>query len=170
MERFHELTKETQDYIDRSFSAYLFYTTMEDGDRYYECSSCRKSGVVSRYRRTEREQDYVLDHAKHNDTVRCPFCGRVCTLKNNGKAKKRLNLWEERRYVLCEIGENGEVLLRALDTWRGYGNTFALPTIVEKRRYILTPGKVEVWDYHTYYQRWSETKRTQADAFQGKQP
>ena len=168
MERFHELTEETKDYIDWRFSVYLFYTTMEDGDRYYECSSCRQSGVISRYRKMEREQDYVLDHAKHNDTVRCPFCGRVCTLKNNGKAKKRKNLWEERRYVLCEIGEHGEVLLRALDTWRGYGNTFAVPTIVEKRRYILTPGKVEVWDYNYYYKKWTETKRTQADAFPDK--
>lgn len=168
MERFHELTEETMAYIDRRFSVYLFYTTMEDGDRHYECSSCRQGGVVSRYRRMEREQDYILDRAKHNDTVRCPFCGRVCTLKNNGKAKKRKSLWEERRYVLCEIGDNGEVLLRALDTYRGYGNTFALPTIEEKRRYILTPGKVEVWDYNHYYQKWSQTDRTRADAFPDK--
>ncbi len=168
MERFHELTEETKEYIDRRFSVYLFYTTMADGDRYYECSSCRQSGVVSRYRRMEREQDYVLDRAKHNDTVRCPFCGRVCTLKNNGKTKKRKSLWEERRYVLCEIGEHGEVLLRALDTWRGYGNTFALPTIAETRRYILTPGKAEVWDCNWYRQDWRRTERTQADAFHDK--
>ena len=164
MERFKEISEEVRDYIDKQYTAYLFYTTLENKDRYYECSRCRQSGIVPKIKRTEREADRTLERAKHNDKGMCPFCGTVCTLKNNGIAKKRLNLWEERRFVLVETTEAGEVLLRSLDTWRGYANIECRPHIEETKRFVLYPGGYEVYQ-KKYYGRWNRLKKSIADAF-----
>ena len=164
MERFKPITEEIEEYIDKQYTAYLFYTTLENKDRYYECSRCRQSGIVPKIKRTEREADRTLERARHNDKAMCPFCGTVCTLKNNSIAKKRLNLWEERRFVLVETTEAGEVLLRALDTWKGYANIGCRPHIEEKKRFILYPGGYEVYK-KDFYDRWNHVKKSRSDAF-----
>ena len=164
MERFKPISDEDLDYIDKRFTAYLFYNTM-NGGRYYECSSCRQEGFIPKLKRTETDADWILERAKHNDKVRCPFCGAVCTLKNNGISKKRLNLWERRWFVLIEVTEAGEVLLRALDTWKGYANFQNRPHIEEKRRWILSPGKYEYYGKSDYSGEWWRVEKSITDAF-----
>lgn len=164
MDRFKPIKEEDLEYIDKRFTAYLFYNRL-DGGRYYECSRCRQSGIIPKIRRTDCEADRALENAIHNNIVRCPFCGAVCTMKNSGIAKGRKSLWEERKFVIVETTEAGEVLLRALKAYRGYGNFNAMPGIDETKRWVLTPGKVEIWECG-FYGRWNKLKRSLKDAFQ----
>lgn len=164
MERFRPIPEEDLDYIDKKITAYLFYHKVTGG-RYYECSRCRQSGTIMNVKRQESEADRTLERAGHNDLVLCPFCGTVCTLKNSGIAKERKSLYEEKRFVLVEKTEAGEVLLRALTACRGYANFNAFPNVYESKRWVLTPGKAEVYE-HSYYSGWRKLRRSLKDAFQ----
>ena len=164
MDRFKPISDEDLDYIDKKFTAYLFYHKT-DGGRYYECSCCREEGIVPDLKQEMTPEDYDRRIAKHGDKVLCPFCRAVCMLKNSGIAKERKNLGEERRFVLVETTEAGEVLLRALCTWRGYLPAKSCVEIRETKRWILTPGNAEIWEY-SYYSGWGKLGRSLKDAFQ----
>lgn len=67
------------------FDHYLFYRTEKGGRRFWT-SCCGKAGYfIPRYEEIMQAANYDISFGKHNDTARCPFCGRLATIKCIGK-------------------------------------------------------------------------------------
>lgn len=138
---FQELTEQEIKDIDGLFPQYLFYTAFPNGDREYRCTRCRSTTVQSRIRRTSTPEDRKLMNAYHGDVTRCPICGAVTTVKSLGKSKLRKNLWHREKVVVIHAINPEHVEARCYFAERDYEyNPTPQTEIIEKSRYLLTPG------------------------------
>lgn len=139
---FEELTEREKELIDNLFPHYLFYKTLPNGDREFQCSHCRQSFVKSHLARTSSYEDRELMRVRHGDLRRCPLCGAVTTVKNLGKSKQRKNLWHREKVVVIHAVNHDRIEARCYFTEKDYEYS---PTpkieLIEKSRYLLTPGK-----------------------------
>lgn len=153
MPKFKDFTKAEMEEINRLFTPYLFYETLPGGERYFECSSCNKSFEV-RYKKLMINDDYELLRVGHNETAKCPICGRVCTVKNKGKAKGCKTLYEEQRVVaIHKINENYVQAIGRI-AYKSYHYDYR-PRIrflnYNQSNYIFRPGEVIQYKKVDYY-------------------
>lgn len=138
---FKELTDREIKDIDGLFPQYLFYDTLPNGDREYQCTHCRSTTVQQRFKRTTTPEDRKLINARHGDIARCPICGAVTTVKSLGKAKSRKNLWHREKVVVIHAVNPERVEARCYYAERNYENSPTPKTeLIEMSRYLLTPG------------------------------
>lgn len=156
MPKFRDFTKAEMFEINRLFTPYLFYETLPSGARYYECSSCNKSFEAG-YKKLMTNDDYELLRVGHNESARCPICGRVCTVKNKGKAKGCKNLYEEQRVVALHKINKNYVQAVAKIAYKSYGYNYR-PEVrfldYNQSKYIFRPGNVVQYkkDYYSEHQ------------------
>ena len=71
----------------------------------YRCTACGERFFASKEERPE------LFRRKHNDTMRCPNCGRTVTIKHLGKVRQGLNLSKSEAVTFINVTETGAVCL-----------------------------------------------------------
>ena len=139
---FEELTERDAELIDNLFPHYLFYDTLPNGDREFQCSHCRQRFIKSHIARTSSYEDRDLMHVRHGDLRCCPLCGAVTTVKNLGKSKQRKNLWCREKVVVIHAVNHDRVEARCYFAEKDYEYSPAPKTeLIEKSRYLLAPGK-----------------------------
>ena len=139
---FEELAERDTELIENLFPHYLFYDTMPNGDREFQCSHCRQKFVKSRLKRTISYEDRELMHVGHGDLRCCPLCGAVTTVKNLGKSKQRKNLWCREKVVVIHAANHDRVEARCYFAEKDYVYSPTPKTeLIEKSRYLLTPGE-----------------------------
>lgn len=160
MPKFRDFTQREMEEINHLFEPYLFYETLPGGERYFECSSCNKS-FEARYKKLMTNDDYELLRVGHNETVRCPVCGRVCTVKNKGKAKGCKNLYEEQRVVAIHKINKNYVQAIGRIAYKSYNYDYR-PRIrflnYNQSNYIFRPGKAVQYKKDSYYYGPHQTK------------
>lgn len=153
MPKFKDFTKAEMEEINYLFTPYLFYKTLPGGERYFECSSCNKS-FEARYKKLMTNDDYELLRVGHNETATCPICGRVCTVKNKGKAKGCKNLYEEQRVVAIHKINKNYVQAIGRIAYKSYNYDYR-PRIrflnYNQSNYIFRPGEVIQYKKGDYY-------------------
>lgn len=138
---FQDLTETETRAIDGLFPQYLFYDTLPNGDREFQCTHCRKKFIQSRVKRMLTEEDRQLMRSGHGDIARCALCGSVATVKSLGKAKTRKNLWHREKAVVIHAAAHDRVEVRCYFCEKDYEQTPTPKTeLIEKSRYLLTPG------------------------------
>ena len=138
---FEELTERDAELIDNLFPHYLFYDTLLNGDREFQCSHCRQRFVESRLKRIISYEDREFMHVGHGDLRCCPLCGAVTTVKNLGKSKQRKNLWCREKVVVIHAVNHDRVEARCYFAEKDYVYSPTPKTeLIEKSRYLLTPG------------------------------
>lgn len=138
---FEELTDGEKKAIEGLFPDYLFYKTLPNGDREFQCSHCRQSFIRHRLARTSTPEDRQLFARKHGDLGRCPCCGAPVTVRNLGYSKQRLGLWHREKVVIIHAVSYDRVEIRCFFAERDYEPTPMPETeLTEKSRYLLTPG------------------------------
>lgn len=139
---FEELTERDAELIDNLFPHYLFYDTLPNGDREFQCSHCRQRFVESRLKRIISYEDREFMHVGHGDLRCCPLCGAVTTVKNLGKSKQRKNLWCREKVVVIHAVNHDRVEARCYFAERDYVYSPTPKTeLIEESRYLLTPGE-----------------------------
>lgn len=139
---FEELTERDKELIDNLFPHYLFYKTLPNGDREFQCSHCRQRFIKSHIARTSSYEDRELMHVRHGDLRCCPLCGAVTTVKNLGKSKQRKNLWCREKVVVIHAVNHDRVEARCYFAEKDYVYSPTPKTeLIEKSRYLLTPGE-----------------------------
>ena len=139
---FEELTERDTELIENLFPHYLFYDTLLNGDREFQCSHCRQRFIKSHIARTSSYEDRELMHVRHGDLRCCPLCGAVTTVKNLGKSKQRKNLWCREKVVVIHAVNHDRVEARCYFAEKDYEYSPAPKTeLIEKSRYLLTPGE-----------------------------
>lgn len=153
MPKFRDFTKAEMEEINRLFTPYLFYETLPSGARYYECSSCNQS-FEAEHKKLMTNDDYELLRVGHNESVRCPLCGRYCTVKNKGKAKGCKNLYEEQRVVAIHKINKNYVQAIGRVAYKSYSYDYR-PRIrfldYNQSNYVFRPGKVIQYKKADYY-------------------
>ena len=155
MPKFKDFSKSDMKEINELFTPYLFYETTPKGNRIFECSHCNSIFEVG-FKRLTDQFDFELITSGHNDIARCPKCGRVCTVKNKGKAKSCKNLYEEKRVVVLKRINENYVQAIAKIACKQYSEYNHRPNIqfltYNQSRYIFRPGKVT--QYKNSYYGW----------------
>ncbi len=157
MPHIHEITKRDLEEINSLFTKYLFYKTLPDGNRQFECTHCNAEFTAGLNKRTVTDSDNELMRARHNEVARCPKCGSVGTVKSIGKAKECKNLYEEQRIVVFyRINEN-YVQAIARIAIKEYNACLHRPQIyfskINQSNYYFRPGKVTQYhkDYYDFH-------------------
>lgn len=104
-----------------SFSRYGIYKEESKGKAEFECTHCKKSGVVDRSR----------IRLRNNEKGECPFCGRRVTYKARGMMP--CQIVDERWFIYVERQEEG-FLLRYFKAWRRIKSDTALKDSISKKR------------------------------------
>lgn len=139
---FEELTERDAELIDNLFPHYLFYDTLPNGDREFQCSHCRQRFIKSHLARTISYEDREFMHVGHGDLRCCPLCGAVTTVKNLGKSKQRKNLWCREKVVVIHAVNHDRVEARCYFAEKDYVYSPTPKTeLIEKSRYLLTLGE-----------------------------
>lgn len=156
---FEELTEREKELINNLFPHYLFYDTLPNGDREFQCSHCRQRFVKSRLKRTISYEDREFMHVGNGDLRCCPLCGAVTTVKNLGKSKQRKNLWCREKVVVIHAVNHDRVEARCYFADKDYEYSPAPKTeLIEKSRYLLTPGNAVKFTARYYNSEFYSTK------------
>lgn len=149
---FPVFTAEDVERVNELFAHYVFFTTAPDGGRYCECSGCRKSFRVEGLPRTITPEWRAFMAAKHNDTVRCPKCGREAKLKNKGICKSAASLEAWGRVILFHVRED-TVYAQAYFIRKRYGPGRWRPEVeyLCKAIYTFRPGEARGWRWRHNY-------------------
>lgn len=149
MPEFPMPTEEELAAVNDLFEPYVFYKTVKDG-RLLTTSCCGKKSVLyPTVRRTETPENREFLAAKHNDEVRCPFCGRPAELRCAGIRRDSLAEWQP---VLFLREMDGDIL--ALGVWarKIYSDTTRLwkgPEYHIVSAYRFSPGRAV--QYENYW-------------------
>lgn len=156
---FEELTDKEIKSIDDIFPHYLFYKTLPNGDREFHCSHCRQRFTVSYLMRTVTPEKEELVHARHGDAARCPLCGFRAEVKSIGKCKQRKNLWHREKAVVIHAVNHDRVEARCYFAEKDYEYGLTPKTeLIEKSRYLLTPGNAVKFTARYYNSEFYSTK------------
>ena len=111
----------------------------------YRCTACGERFYASKEERPE------LFRRKHNDTMLCPNCGRVVTIKHLGKVRQGLNLSQRTAVTFINVAGGGAVCLESGIAFYDYNGerdpAYADMdiTFIAKRRYYMEQGTVMEW-------------------------
>lgn len=111
----------------------------------YRCTACGERFFASKEERPE------LFRRKHNDTLRCPNCGRLVTIKHLGKVRQGLNLSQRTAVTFINVAEGGAVCFESGIAFYDYNGerdpAYADMdiTFISKRRYYMAQGTVMEW-------------------------
>jgi hypothetical protein len=83
---FPTLSQAELDEVNGYYMPYVFYKSRKDG-RDVSCTTCHNHQFIPFLKELETPEDWEFMASKHNDAVRCPFCGAEATLKNVGSCK-----------------------------------------------------------------------------------
>lgn len=145
--KFKELTKSELKEIENLFQHYLFYETLKNGDRRFECSACKKEFLRSPTARTITPRDRELMSVHHNDKTHCPICGAAVTAKNLKKAKSKKNLWARKKVVIIHAVNQNRVEARCFYAVKDYEwSTTPKMKLREISRYLFTPGSARKFE------------------------
>ena len=154
MSKFRDITEKEIEEINKLFTGYLFYETLPSGERLFECSHCNKIFTVGQ-KRVMHNEDYELITAGHNEDVRCPKCGKICTVKNKGKAKSCKNLYEEQRVVVFHKINKNYIQAVCRIAVKQYSEYCHRPKVQflgwNQSNYIFRPGTVVQYKKSDYY-------------------
>ena len=101
------LKKELQE-VDGLFKQYAFFKKTREG-KLLTTTCCKREEVLFRdLQRVMNADDYSIVYGKHNDRIKCPFCGREVYLKDIGRLGKRKGL-EEYLPVLFLTRRKGKI-------------------------------------------------------------
>lgn len=138
--------------VNSFFKAYVFYKNTPEG-RLLTTSCCGKQDKKWPVKsRINDDNDMTLSHGKHNDEVRCPYCGAASQLKEISRLGKKKRLLEYQPVVFLKE-RKGE--LYALGAWamKDYrGELTEVPVYKITRLYHFAPGQAE--QYETHYGNW----------------
>lgn len=145
--KFKELTKAELKKINDLFQTYLFYETLPSGDRQFYCTHCNRSFLQSTAKRKRlwTSRDSIRMNLQHNDFgAECPLCKTLGKIKNIGKCKKRINLYQANKVAVIHKVNDNCVQIRAYYCSKNFQYDL-MPNVYlyERARYILTPGKAE---------------------------
>lgn len=161
-ERFPEVTKDLMNQCNQVFTRYVFYKTLDSGDKECWCTSCGKHYVFPANKRTWTTKDTAFLYGRHNKFGICPKCGRRIMFKSIGAAKQRKNLWEQRKVVFLLPKGKNKVFARAYYAYKDYTDSLT-PEIrlSETSKYLWTPGNARMWKltwgYYSHSE-WTERK------------
>lgn len=157
---FQELTEQEIKDIDGLFPQYLFYDTLPNSDREFQCTRCRNTTAQQRLKRTTTPEDRKLMNAHHGDIARCPICGAVASVKSLGKSKLRRNLWHREKVVVIHAVNPERVEARCYFAERNYEYRPTPKTeLIEKSRYLLTPGNAVRFNASYYNEDFYSTNK-----------
>ncbi len=111
----------------------------------YRCTACGERFYASKEERPE------LFRRKHNDTMRCPNCGREVTVKHLGKVRQGLNLSQSTAVTFINVAGGGAVCFESGIAFYDYNGerdpAYADMdiTFISKRRYYMAQGTVMEW-------------------------
>lgn len=111
----------------------------------YRCTACGERFYASKEERPE------LFRRKHNDSMLCPNCERVVTVKMLGKVRQGLNLSQRTAVTFINVAGNGAVCLESGIAFYDYNGerdpAYADMdiTFIAKRRYYMEQGTVMEW-------------------------
>ncbi len=110
-------TKEIKE-AEHLFKDYIFF---EDArlERQLTTTCCGRNTKWQKLQRTMTVNDTAISYGIHNQTAKCPFCGREVTLKNIKRSGKRKNL-KECKNVLFLTERKGTLYAIAANGYRGY--------------------------------------------------
>ena len=162
MPKFKDFTKAELEEINDLFESYLFYESLPSGAKHFECSHCNQEFKIGFPQRMISDDEYTLYTTQHNGCAKCPKCGRVCTVKNIGKAKTCKNLYEEQRVVaIHRINENYVQVIGRVAV-KDYSGLSYRPKIrflpYNQSNYVFRPGRVTQYKRDSVYSNWHETK------------
>lgn len=132
--------------VNDLFDHYMFYRWEDRDTMQVWTSCCHRKGTVHRISREEVYERYELITAKHNERIKCPYCGRVVQKKDVGKIGKGLNLRAYKDAAVVHVREDG-VYITAVYARKEYdparNSLFtALPEVSLKSAYRFRPGEV----------------------------
>ena len=111
-----------------SFSRYGIYKETSKGKAEFECTYCKKIGVVDRSK----------VRLRNNEKGECPFCGSKVTYKARGKMPYQIV--DERWFIYVDRQEKG-FLLRYFNAKRHIKNDACIETSIFKKRKKVMSGE-----------------------------
>ena len=142
-------TEKELEKVNGLFVPYVFYRTVKGG-RELTTSCCgRDRAFYPGSQRTETPKHRKFMASRHNDAVRCPFCGRKATLKAIGRKRGGLAEWVP---VLFLREREGNLL--ALGVWAR--KLYRDGTLADRPEYRITnvyrfaPGRAVQYEHESY--------------------
>ena len=103
-----DITDEQDEELAKLFPHYLFFRNeWQVGGRSFACSGCNQHWHEPPLVRTVTPEWRQAMQGKHNQLARCPRCGRVVTLKNEGITRGGDKLWIQIPVLFLLAAEDG---------------------------------------------------------------
>lgn len=154
LESFPVLSQEDVDGCNDLFRRYIIYQTEKDGRRVWT-SCCHKNGELLPFlERLETPEREKAKYARHNEYIRCPFCGKYATVKCRGKFKGWRATYERVPVVFLHTAEDGSIYAQAYIAVKRYGeDPSGYPQIGFDSAYYFYPsGGIMFWKgWGSYY-------------------
>lgn len=157
--RFKALCQADKKAINDCFTPYLFYEQINrQGDREFTCSHCGATYVVPATARTTTDDIWELQRVRHNEEYHCLKCRTHAIVKNKGKAKACVNLYESQRVCVIQTAGENKVFIRCFHTEKSYHSGGYNPEIkyLECGRYYLSPTEQKKYKMLWYSDGWGE--------------
>ena len=107
LDSFPVLSAEDLTSVNNLFRHYVFYRTEKGGRRLWT-SCCQTEGkFFGDVRENMCHSDSEVSYGKHNDVVKCPYCGHTGELKNVGRCGRFSLVSEGRNVMILHAGEGG---------------------------------------------------------------
>lgn len=119
LQSFPTLGQEELDRCNALFRGYLIYEREKGGRRVWTSCCHKKREWMQDIERTETPERLEVKRARHNDTVRCPWCGRTVTVKCRGRFRGR-NAHERIAVVFLHGDGAGGIYAQAYITGKNY--------------------------------------------------
>lgn len=141
LESFPKLSQEDVDGCNALFQRYMVYQSEKGGRRVWT-SCCHKDGEFLPFlERAETPERRAAKYARHNDDIKCPFCGKRATVKCRGRFTGYRSTYERIPVVFLHTKEDGSVYAQAYIAVKRYGaNPSGYPEIAFDRAYYFYPG------------------------------
>lgn len=95
LDEFPGLSREDLDEVEHLYEPYLFYEKTSYGRQVWT-TCCHRNEHIHTMSELFTPADYELLHIQHGETARCPFCGRLVTVKNH---KLLRSGWKHKQYM-----------------------------------------------------------------------
>ena len=134
--------------VNSWFPPYIFYKTVRGGREITTTCCGRREVFYPTLERTQTPEFWALMHARQNDVVVCPFCGRQGKVKCAGRTRDRFRD-DDYRSVVFLREENGSLMALAAWVKKRYlpGAEHLGPEFHIVSAYRFAPGRVDVTEY-----------------------
>lgn len=143
---FPGLSADELEQVNNLYQHYVFYKALPEGWE-VSTSCCHKGKQLLPFlKRTMTAADSALFQFKHNDDVRCPFCGKAARLKNLKMIKTGARLREDHEVVFWHHTED-TVYAQCYWTRKDYGTTnlTAEPLYLLSLAFAFQPGRATLF-------------------------